>query len=214
MRQPPNARATIAMLACLALPGCASEALEEAGPDPWADLVISFSPGEQAGFGAAGLPGVVLGAPQGKGASAGSTDVVSLGRSGTIVVAFDDIGLVDGPGPDLLVFENPFSGFVESGRVAVSQDGQTWHSWPCTGEEPDLSQSSCAGVRPVLAHGAATIDLQALDEVGGDAFDLQELGLSDARFVRIEDTGRNSYEGTTGGFDLDAVAVRNGVPLN
>lgn len=203
----------VAVVLCLALLGCTAAADEEPGPDPWADVLVSFTPGAQAGFGAAQLPDVVLGPPRGGGTRAGSTDVVSLGRSGTIVVAFDDVGLIDGPGADLLVFENPFSGFVEAGRVSVSADGLTWFTWPCSGDEADLSQSQCAGVGPVLANAAEAIDLQSLAEVGGDAFDLQDLGLAAARFVRIEDTGKNSYAGSSGGFDLDAVAVRNGAPL-
>ncbi len=45
------------------------------------------------------------------------------------------------------------------------------------------------------------------DLAGGDAFDLAELGLSTARFVRIIDSGTSDYTGTSGGFDLDALAV-------
>jgi hypothetical protein len=48
---------------------------------------------------------------------------------------------------------------------------------------------------------------------GGDAFDLADIGLQRARFVRIRDSGENPYEGTAGGFDLDALAVVNGVEL-
>jgi hypothetical protein len=48
---------------------------------------------------------------------------------------------------------------------------------------------------------------------GGDGFDLATLGVARARFVRIRDSGANGYGGTTGGFDLDAVAVVNGSPL-
>lgn len=45
------------------------------------------------------MPDVVLGSPEGKGDRAGSLHVVSLGRGGEIVLAFD--GIVDGDGPDL-----------------------------------------------------------------------------------------------------------------
>ena len=47
----------------------------------------------------------------------------------------------------------------------------------------------------------------------GDAFDLADLGLSRARYIRIQDTGSNDYAGLTGGFDLDAVAIVNGAPI-
>ena len=43
--------------------------------------VVSFSPTECAGFGAASMPGIVEGPPVGGGTSRGSTDVVSLGLS-------------------------------------------------------------------------------------------------------------------------------------
>ncbi len=106
--------------------------------DPYADRLVSFAPGPSAGFGADKLPAVVLGPPKGAGTAAGSLDVVSLGKGGTIVLALDDQPLVDGPGPDLLVFENPFAGYVETGRVAVSADGTVWHEWPCAAlQAPD-----------------------------------------------------------------------------
>ncbi len=193
---------------------CASEMSDGPDPeDPFADLLVSFSPGAQAGFGSDALPDIVLGPPRGSGEQAGSVHVVSLGRSGTIVVAFDDIGLIDGPGPDLLVFENPFSGFVETGEVAVSEDGVTWHSWPCAAMKPGGGASGCAGVHPVLSHDDPDQLSTNPQLAGGDAFDLKELGLGRARFVRVVDSGQNEYLGTSGGFDLDAVAVLNGEVL-
>jgi hypothetical protein len=71
----------------------------DTGPDAFADQVVSFTPGEFAGFGQDKLPYIVLGPPNGRGASAGSSDVVSLGKLGEIVLGFDDVGLVDGDGP-------------------------------------------------------------------------------------------------------------------
>ena len=45
---------------------------------------------------------------------------------------------------------------------------------------------------------------------GGDGFDLSEVGLSRARFVRVTDSGANRFYGPPGGgFDLDAVSVVN-----
>lgn len=187
------------------LPGADTGDTGPTGPDPFADAVISFTPGDEAGFGQDRLPDVVLGAPRGAGDAAGSLDVVSLGRGGEIVVELGDVVLIDGPGPDLLVFENPFSGFVETGTVAVSDDGVTWAEWPCVGT------AGCAGVNPVFANPAVNdLDPTDPDEAGGDAFDLADVGLATARYVRITDTGANQYEGGTGGFDLDAVAVVNG----
>lgn len=182
-----------------------------AGPDPFADAVVSFTPGEAAGFGEEGLPDIVLGGPEGSGG--GSLDVLSLGREGEIVLEFTDIGLVDGEGPDLLVFENPFPGWIETGVVAVSEDGETWHEWTCADEDEVGGFPGCAGVTPVLANSDNGIDATDPAAAGGDAFDLADLGVERARYVRIRDTGSNSYEGTSGGFDLDAVAVVHGEAL-
>lgn len=212
----------IALAACgpVELPDDGTEvpdAGSPAGPDSFVDRVVSFTPGENAGFGADKMPDVVFGPPKGKGAAAGSLDVVSLGRGGEIVLAFDDVGLVDGDGPDLIVFENAFrsadQAFIETGFVAVSEDGATWHEWPCEPENVEGGYPHCAGVANVLASPANGIDPTDPAVAGGDAFDLADLGVARARFVRIRDSGRNQYLGTSGGFDLDAIAVVNGAPL-
>lgn len=182
-------------------------------PDPFADRVVSFEPGANAGFGANRMPDIVLGPPHGRGDRAGSLDVVSLGREGVIVLAFDDIGLVDGPGPDLLVFENAFAGSIETAFVAVSDDGETWHEWPCDPVNVTGGFPGCAGVTPVYSSPDNGIEPTDPEAAGGDAFDLAELGIERARYVRIRDSGMNSYEGQSGGFDLDAVAVINGEEL-
>jgi len=176
---------------------------EPAAPDPFADRVVAFSPGDHGGFGAGGLPGVVLGPPRGAGASAGSLDVVSLGRTGAITLGFDPPWPRDGPGPDLIVFENAFVGFAETATVEASADGVTWKAWPC---DP-ATGTGCAGVRPVASAPGNGIPPTDPDVAGGDAFDLAAIGLSEARLVRIRDTGANVYLANTGGFDLDAVAV-------
>ncbi len=189
-----------------------SDADTDVGPDPFADEVVSFEPGDFAGFGADAMPDVVLGSPEGTG-KAGSTHVVSLGQEGVIVLALTDIGLMDGDGPDLLVFENAFPGWPETGVVAASEDGETWHEWPCASDDPDGGYPGCAGVNPVYASSSNGIDPTDPGVAGGDAFDLADLGLVRARFVRIRDSGANPYEGTSGGFDLDAIAVINGEAL-
>ncbi len=175
--------------------------------DPFADRVVAYAPGPQAGFGQANMPAVVLGPPKGAGNKAGSLDVVSLGESGTIVVAFDDWVATDGPGVDLLVFENPFDGFIETGEVAVSADGITWHTWPCNANDAKGIFAGCAGVAPVFSSPSNGISATDPAVSGGDGFDLAVLGLKAVRYVRIRDTGVNQYLVPTGGFDLDAVAV-------
>lgn len=178
-------------------------------PDPYADRVVSFTPGPGAGYGADKLPAVVLGPPHGAGDAAGSLDVVSLGQGGTLVLALDDQPLIDGPGPDLLVFENPFAGYIETARVAVSADGAVWHEWPCASQQPP-DYPGCAGVEPVYSAPGSKIAATDWPAAGGDAFDLADLGAigpGPFRFVRVVDSGSNPSAGSAAGFDLDAVAV-------
>lgn len=189
----------------------ADSAAVDPGPDPFADSIVSFEPGDNAGFGQDLLPDVVLGPPEGGGES-GSLDVLSLGREGRIVLGFDDIGLVDGDGPDLLVFENPFPGWTETGEVSVSEDGETWETWPC--DPASEGSPGCAGLGLVWANSDDDIDPTDPETAGGDAFDLADLGMARARYVAIVDSGANSYDGVAGGFDLDAIAIVHGETID
>jgi hypothetical protein len=165
---------------------------------------VAYGPGQAFGRGA--MPEVVLGPPHGGGCCQGSLDVVSLGNGGSIVVGFDHNGIVDGPGPDFVVFENPFeidedSVFAELGTVEVSDDGVDWVAFPCAASEPPYDR--CAGHQPVERDGGDGPVDPALD--GGDAFDLGEVGLERARLVRVVD--REDLVGLDGVFDLDAVGI-------
>jgi hypothetical protein len=78
-------------------------------------------------------------------------------------------------------------------------DGISWVEWPC-----DLdTQEGCAGVQSVQSHPDNCIDARDASVTGGDAFDLATIGLSEARFVRIQDAAISG----PGGFDLDAAVV-------
>lgn len=195
--------------------GETSDSADTAGPegDPFADGIVDFSPGEGAGFGQEGLPDIVLGSPEGGGTTA-SLHVLSLGNQGSIVLELDDIGIIDGDGADLLVFENPFVGWYERGLVAASEDGETWAEWPCDPNDKDGGYPGCAGVALVYANSANGLDATDPEVAGGDAFDLADVGLARARFVRVTDAGTSTYDGTSGGFDLDALAVVNGETLS
>ena len=186
--------------------------------DRFATKVVSFTPGDCGGFGLTSMPDVVLGPPVGGGDGAGSLDVVSLGYNGEIVLSVEPNAIVDGPGPDLLVFENPFltngRPNAELGEVSVSEDGTTWMTFPCTAG-PGPTYGSCAGWHPVYSapgNGISPIDPAT---AGGDAFDLKDVGLASARFIRIRDRGTvpcpsdPGQKATTVGFDLDAVSVVN-----
>jgi hypothetical protein len=185
-----------------------------AAPTRTISCVLSFAPGEGAGFGEDYFPEIVYGEPLGQGTTGGSVDVLSLGRGGEIVVGFGGNAIVDGAGPDFLVFENAFyvggdpaGVFAELAEVSVSADGEAWETFPCAkDDEPPLG---CAGYTPVNAN--ADLGISAFDPMvaGGEAFDLAEVGLAEARFVRIRDLGTGPAAAPTGGFDLDAVAISN-----
>ena len=56
----------------------------------------------------------------------------------------------------------------------------------------------------VLSHPDNDISPTDPEQAGGEGFDLADLGLAEAWFIRITDAGTNPYEGSSGGFDLDA----------
>jgi hypothetical protein len=204
-------RARGEVMVALFLLGCAPSE-DDSGTttgDPFADSVVSFEPGKGAGFGQDELPDVVLGPPDGTETGAPSLDVLSLGDRGVIVLGLEDLALTDGEGIDLIVFENPMEAWRETGIVAVSDDGETWTEWPCDAEDEEDDFPGCAGVGLVYA-GPDGADPTDPSTAGGDAFDLADIGVAHARFVRITDSGANTYDGETGGFDLDAIAVVNG----
>ena len=157
----------------------------------------------------------------GAGALSGGLDVVSLGFRGELVLSFEPNEIVDGPGADFIVFENAFwaggnpnKPTAELADVSVSDDGVTWKTFTCTpGAAPPYT--GCAGWRPIYAapgNGISPVDPAT---AGGDPFDLAELGVNSARFVRIRDLGtvpcltNPANKSTSVGFDLDAVSVVN-----
>lgn len=174
-------------------------------------IAHSFGPGQSVGQNL--FPKPILGPPKGAGCCEGSLDVVSLGNGGSVTVEFAHNAIVDGPGPDFIVFENAFyvNGdesvvFAELATVAVSEDGSSWTEFPCTATEAPYG--SCAGQAPVYA-GPDAPEIDPLDPTaaGGDAFDLADVGVERARYVRITD--REDQVGQNGVFDLDAVGIVN-----
>ncbi len=184
------------------------------------DEIVSFTPGTQAGFGQAELPAIILGPPEGAGDLQGSLDVLALGNGGEIVVRFMEAVICDGAGPDFTIFENAFHAgglagpvFAEVGIVAVSQDGETFFEFPYDAGE----LTGFAGLSPVHSHPDNDIDPLDPAVSGGDSFDLADLGLAWAAYVRITDPGASIPDpgnivppGNSAGFDLDAIAVLGG----
>jgi hypothetical protein len=212
------------------LGGCGGSAATGAGADagaagdrstrddsalPYARDVVHFEAGPNAGYGQQDLPGVVLGAPGGMGTSAGALDVLSLGVGGEIVLGFGNRVIEDGAGPDFIVFENafwpgddPVAVFAEPGEVAVSEDGERWETFPCDAqtEAEEGRFPGCAGWSPTLEFDPFTLLPLDPEKTGGDAFDLDDVGLERARYVRIRDLS-DAGDGTSAGFDLDAVGI-------
>ncbi|MCB0712682.1 MAG: cell surface protein [Ignavibacteriae bacterium] len=193
---------------------------------PWTpDAVDSYVVGEGGGRGETNLPDNVLGLPDVSARDDVPTidpaQVLSLGLGGEIVLRFDQAMIVDGPGVDFTVFENPFiytlGGkeriYAEPGEVSVSQDGIEFFPFPFD----SLSLEGCAGVTPTRGD----MDPRNPAISGGDGFDLAEIGLDSIRFIRIRDVSAiikgNSahpfYDATVNGFDLDAVVGVNVLSL-
>lgn len=214
--------------ASLALAGCRREPLGH-----YADEIVE----------APGATGVSYGDParatngvRGGGTYAGSLDVYSLDyRERThLVLGFVGHTIVNGPGVDLVVFEN---GFRETGReasfmdpviVEVSADGERWLAFPHdyvaadeTLYEPQPEAwEGFAGVTPVVVN----VDRDPMDPLspmaGGDAFDLDELvGATDdersladtlrregARYVRLTSAAIVTNPDTGAPYPRDAVS--------
>ena len=135
-----------------------------------------------------------------------------------------------------LTIERPFA---DPGRVSVSQDGTTWYEFPCsltTNPALGIFYPGCAGVYPVLSNasnpnaphpsiptqgdigdliGLPLIPPPTPGGAGGDSFDLADVGLGWARYVRIVDanfvTG-DPFGPNNAGVDIDAVTAIHSVP--
>lgn len=179
-----------------------------------ANDAVTFTPGMNGGFGSQFLPGILQGEPEISG-----THVVSLGGGGAIVIELTGYVIVDAPGPDFTVFENPITGangyFIERAEVSVSDDGINFHAFPCDANDPLRVFEGCAGVTPIN-FGVDYLDPSVS---GGDSYDLAELPLEVARYVRIRDMDTCRQGDPTyplcafiakQGFDLDALAIVNG----
>ncbi|MBU0551003.1 LIC_13355 family lipoprotein [Myxococcota bacterium] len=196
---------------------------------------------------APGATGEGLGDPQraingvrGGGVQVGGADVYSLdpgeGRS-ALVLRWSGRVVEDGPGDDLVIFENPFEYaegiFMDLMVVEVSTDGVRWQAFPYDYLAEDEARYSAdprdwagfAGRTPVSLNveGAA---LDPMDEAaGGDRFDLadlqgalgEEIRREGARYVRLRpamslnnpDTGAPfPADPISDGPDIDGVCAR------
>jgi len=129
----------------------------------------------------------------------------------------------------------PFVVFAEPGEVAVSENGVDFFAFPydpdalaLVGQDNTPSSAlpllrGLAGITPTFT-GDYTIpdDPDVWDPagsggvsgMGGDAFDLADVGLASARFVMITDLGLpTGFAGAAEGFDLDSVVALNSAPV-
>lgn len=169
-----------------------------ASPPPWADEVLS-APGHT-GFGTRDVARAINGA-RGGGRYQGSFDVFSLGLQvgvdDELILRWSGRRLVDGPGPDLAVFENAFEvqgggWFVDPTIVEVTADGERWvafpHDYLADDErawDPDPALwPGFAGLTPVHLH-EEDHPVDPFDEAaGGDVFDLADLPGEEGETIR------------------------------
>ena len=168
-------------------------------------------------------PAKALGAATGD-----NLDIVCLGNGGEITLAFGN-PIVDGPGPDLAVFENGVEDtFLELAYVEVSSNGNDFFRFPNRSLTPDpvtrfgaVDPTNVSGLAGKYRQGFGTpFDLGTLSDVS-PLLDVNNVG-----FVRIQDVvGDGTYRDTSGsaiydphptilsgGFDLEAVGVLNAMP--
>jgi len=182
--------------------GAAGSGTCASSPGSFATEVLShaFGGGQNANQ-SSGFPQVLLGPPFANDPSS----VVSLGNGGWVILGFGGTAIVDGPGVDFTVFENPLPTFKELATVSVSEDAEHWTEFPCSAPQDAKDFGFCAGVG--IVHSSPKNGIDPFDPVlsGGDHYDLADIGVAHARFVRITD--RVDLSGSAGVFDLDAVAV-------
>lgn len=165
--------------------------------------------------------------------------VVSLGDGGSITLSFS-LPIANGPGADFAVFENGFlSGsayYLELGFVEVSSNGTDFLRFPSISLTQSTTQVGSFGtLDPTNIYNLAgkhvggtgtPFDLQDLVGLESIAIDLNNIryvriidvvGSIDPAYARYDSRGRIINDPwrtdfTTGGFDLDGVAVLNTVP--
>jgi len=159
-----------------------------------------------------------------------STNIVSLGDSGSITLGFTH-PIKNGPGHDFAVFENSFSDqFLELAHIEVSTNGIKFVRLPSVSLTPTTIQTNSFGYTdPTNLYNLAGKYRQGY----GTPFDLEDIidsigvNLDSINYVRVIDVVGTISTGfstdsqghkindpyptvfPSGGFDLDAIAVIN-----
>ncbi len=211
----------LSLISLLFLSFCSeNETVKNGEPDYISiDAVYSFTVGENGGAGSSEeyFPDNIFGAPSSEASEyvpeTSADEILCFGLGGELVVGFKDYWIVDGDGADFVVFENAFVNsatdkvFCEPARVSIYNAGGFFVDFPFD----SLSLSGCAGITPT--YGKAKNLLQ----MGGDEFDLKDLGVYKTDRIKITDISRMLlenpahpyYDATISGFDLDAVIAIN-----
>ena len=148
--------------------------------------------------------------------STGPQNLLSLGTGGIIILRFFR-PIINGPGVDFTVFENPFmvgsdttNVFAEVGIIGVSRDGVNFidflYRWD-TLSPGRYRYHNLAGATPVNGL-ASPFDPGSpyQGHSGGDSFDLDSVNMDSVFYLRIKDAGSLVPDGGPA-FDLDAVSV-------
>ncbi len=176
------------MIIILTILGCSDSPLIDTGSEflvPWADEVIE----------ATGDASLAVNGAHGFGQHQGSTDVYSLtlDPDEALILGWSDAILTDGPGVDIVVFENPFdygdgARFMDLVVVSVSPNGTDFVNFPHEylaadpkfwSPDPD-DWEGFAGKTPVLLNEDSN-PADPFDPVasGGDGFDFADLPAGD-----------------------------------
>lgn len=161
--------------------------------------------------------------------------VVSLGDKGEAILTFNGL-ITNGPGPDFVVFENGFSGFLELAVVEVSSDGVNFFRFlPHSLTDTNIQIGSFGAVDPTninnlagkyIAQYGTPFDLSELTNTSGldinaishvKIIDVVGTILSDyATYDKVGRAINDPYPTVfgSGGFDLDAVGVMYLSPMS
>jgi PKD repeat protein len=147
------------------------------------------------------------------------TKLTTLPVAGYIEIQLRGVEVVDEPGSDFVIYENPFyaagdffSRAIDPATVQVSPDGDTWYDYPVVENfaytvgaftsDARHFVSGFVGVNAVYANPENNDIPIGSSASGGDHFDLSAVGLSSIAAIRIVDVPADAKTA-----NIDAVAL-------
>jgi hypothetical protein len=134
------------------------------------------------------------------------SDFLPLGNGGSVVYEIEDGEIIDGDGPDFVVYgDSPLTKGIKTATVEVAERDApgAYVEFQCDSVNPPFM--GCAGVHPVDRSHSKDPVME-----GGDPFDLAKIGVKRAKFIRITDTSDNKNSASVkyaDGFNLDSIAL-------